>query len=90
MYRADHPPDDDASSNWDTSCEHHADVANLLCALLSGHGIDCAVTTYRDSHDFPSAADGLAVALPWLACKLGTPGVPAQQLPGGAGGPVDG
>ena len=69
--------------DWDTfSSEDYAPVANQLCQLLSGHGIECAVSSYSGAHDFPSAANGLAAALPWLAGKIGTPGVPGQPLPG--------
>jgi S-formylglutathione hydrolase FrmB len=36
-------------------------------------------------HDWPSAASALPIALPWLAGRLGTTGVPAVPLPGAPG-----
>jgi len=75
-------PAGDASGDWDTYSEDHARTAGWLCQLLSAHGIECAVSSYSGSHDFPSAANGLADALPWLAGKIGTPGVPRDPLPG--------
>ncbi len=63
-----------------------AAAANYLCELGSKYGIECAVVAKPSDHDFPSAANVFADALPWLAAKLGTPGVPPVPLPG-AGGP---
>jgi S-formylglutathione hydrolase FrmB len=84
VYRpgAAEPPADDASGEWDTSSEEYANTANQICSLLSAHGIECAVSSYLGAHDFPSAANGMAAALPWLAGKIGTPGVPPEPLPG--------
>lgn len=75
-------PIGDPPADWMTFSEDHANTADQLCQLLSGHGIDCAVSSYSGSHDFPSAANGLAAELPWLAAKIGTPGVPREPLPG--------
>jgi S-formylglutathione hydrolase FrmB len=75
-------PVGDAFGDWKTYSEDYPSTADQLCQFLSGHGIECAVSSYAGSHDFPSAADGLAAALPWLAGKIGTPGVPTDQLPG--------
>ena len=72
----------DRFGDWDTVSEHHADTANQLCKLLSAHGIECAVSSYAGAHDFPSAANGLAAALPWLAGKIGTPRVLPSAMPG--------
>jgi S-formylglutathione hydrolase FrmB len=57
-------------------------AANSLCAIGSGHGIRCAVVTQSGRHDWPFAAQSFATALPWLAGRLGTPGVPRVTLPG--------
>ena len=48
----------------------------------SAHGIRCAVVTQAGRHDWPFAAQAFADALPWLAGRLGTPGVPRVPLPG--------
>lgn len=66
-----HPPD----PSGDT-----AGVAQYMCALASGHGIECAVVPEPGGHDFPSAVKMFRMALPWLAGRLGTPGVPAVRL----------
>jgi S-formylglutathione hydrolase FrmB len=73
-------PTDDALGDWDPDSEERGSAADQLCRLLSGHGIDCAISSYPGSHDFTSAANGLAAALPWLAGKIGTPGVARQPL----------
>lgn len=75
-------PPGDPFADWTTYSEEYANTANMLCQLLSAHGTECAVSGYGGVHDFPSAAIGLANALPWLAGKIGTPGVPAVPLPG--------
>jgi S-formylglutathione hydrolase FrmB len=72
----------DSSGDWDTSSEDHARTADQLCQLLGAHGIECAVSSYSGAHDFPSAANGLAAALPWLAGRLGTPSAAHAPLPG--------
>ncbi|MGV0744996.1 alpha/beta hydrolase [Mycolicibacterium sp. XJ870] len=84
VYRAagNTPPPPEAIANWDPYSEDHADNANKLCALLSGHGVECSVSSYSGSHDFPSAGKAFAAALPWLASKIGTPQVPPTPLPG--------
>ena len=71
----------DTLRDWDTYSENHTKTANQLCVLLSTHGAECSVVGYRGGHDFPSAAHGFADALPWLAGRLGTPGVPRIPLP---------
>jgi S-formylglutathione hydrolase FrmB len=75
-------PVGDAFGDWKTYSEEYANTADQLCSFLSGHGSECAVSSYSGGHNFPSAANGLADALPWLAGKIGTPGVPPQPLPG--------
>lgn len=57
-------------------------AANSLCRLGSAHGIRCSVVTQPGRHDWPFAAQAFATALPWLAGRLGTPGVPRLALPG--------
>ncbi len=57
-------------------------AANTLCTLGSTHGIRCTVMTQPGRHDWPFAARAFAAALPWLAGRLGTPGVPRLPLPG--------
>jgi S-formylglutathione hydrolase FrmB len=57
-------------------------AANSLCTAGSAHGIRCAVVTQPGRHDWPFAAHAFADALPWLAGRLGTPGVPRVPLPG--------
>ena len=57
-------------------------AANSLCTVGSAHGIRCAVVTQPGRHDWPFAAQAFADALPWLAGRLGTPGVPRVPLPG--------
>lgn len=76
------PADGDLLRDWDTYSEDHAKTADQLCALLSAHGAECSVVGYPGGHDFPSAANGFKDALPWLAGRLGTPGVRPVPLPG--------
>jgi S-formylglutathione hydrolase FrmB len=71
-----------SADDWDTTSEDHVSIANKLCVFLSGYEIECAVSSYSGSHDFESAGNGFAAALPWLAGKLEAPGVPSQPLPG--------
>ena len=57
-------------------------VAQYMCALASSYGIECAVVPDPGNHDFQHAVRIFGSALPWLAGKLGTPGVPSVPLPG--------
>ncbi|MDD4867489.1 MAG: alpha/beta hydrolase-fold protein [Mycobacterium sp.] len=57
-------------------------AAYSLCAVGRAHGIDCAVLAQPGKHDWPFAARAFAAALPWLAGRLGTPGIPRTPLPG--------
>ena len=59
-----------------------ARAANALCALGAANGIDCAVVVQPGKHDWPFADQAFATALPWLAGRVATPGVPAEPLPG--------
>ncbi|HEY5150399.1 MAG TPA: hypothetical protein VIJ23_11355 [Mycobacterium sp.] len=72
----------DSLHDWDNYSEDHTTTANQLCELLSAHGAECSVVGYRGGNDFHSAANGFKDALPWLAGRLGTPGVPQIPLPG--------
>jgi S-formylglutathione hydrolase FrmB len=56
--------------------------ANYLCALASSNGVECSVVAEPTKHDWPSGAEQFANALPWLAGRIGTPGVPRVLLPG--------
>ncbi len=57
-------------------------AANALCGLGRPYDIDCAVVPQPGKHDWPFADQVFATALPWLAGRLGTPGVPRIPLPG--------
>jgi S-formylglutathione hydrolase FrmB len=56
-------------------------AAYWLCGLGRANGIDCAVLPQPGKHDWPFADRAFAAALPWLAGRLGTPGVPRIPLP---------
>jgi S-formylglutathione hydrolase FrmB len=56
-------------------------AAYSLCALGRANGIDCAVLPQPGKHDWPFADRAFAAALPWLAGRLGTPGVTRIPLP---------
>ena len=74
--------DDDTPQPDLSNGGEYAAAGQYMCALASGHGIDCAVVPQPGNHDFPSAVNMFASALPWLAGKLGTPGVPVVPMPG--------
>lgn len=76
------PPDPAELSDWDPYSEEHEANARKLCLLLSGHNVECTVVGYGGSHDFQSAGEAFATALPWLAGRIGTPDVPERPLPG--------
>lgn len=57
-------------------------AATSLCALGQANGIDCAVVTEPGRHDWPFAEHAFMAALPWLAGRLSTPGVPPVSFPG--------
>jgi S-formylglutathione hydrolase FrmB len=56
-------------------------AAYSLCALGRANGIDCAVLPQPGKHDWPFGGRAFAAALPWLAGRLGTPGVTRTALP---------
>ncbi len=82
VYRAPTDAGPLPGDDTDPKPEDHAAIANRLCQSASGHGIECAVVPNPGKHDFSSAASAFAAALPWLAGKLGTPGVPPIAMPG--------
>ncbi len=57
-------------------------AAYSLCALGRANGIDCAVLPQPGRHDWPFADRAFAAALPWLAGRIGTPGVARTELSG--------
>ncbi|ORV65335.1 hypothetical protein AWC03_02455 [Mycobacterium europaeum] len=57
-------------------------AAYSLCALGRANGIDCAVVPQPGKHDWPFADRAFTAALPWLAGRLGTPGIARTALPG--------
>jgi len=65
-----------------TSTDGSAAVAQYMCALASSYGIECSVVSQPGKHDFVNAMHIFESALPWLAGRLGTPGVPVLPLPG--------
>jgi len=56
-------------------------AAESLCHLGRASGINCAIVSQPGKHDWPFAANAFAAALPWLAGRLGTPGLPVTPLP---------
>ncbi|ORW75273.1 alpha/beta hydrolase [Mycobacterium saskatchewanense] len=56
-------------------------AAYSLCSLGRANGIDCAVVAQPGKHDWPFADRAFAASLPWLAGRLGTPGVTRIPLP---------
>jgi S-formylglutathione hydrolase FrmB len=82
VYRAPTDAGPRPAGDTDPQPEDHAAIANSLCQSASIHGIECAVVSDPGKHDFSSAASAFAAALPWLAGKLGTPGVPPIAMPG--------
>jgi S-formylglutathione hydrolase FrmB len=56
-------------------------AAESLCELGRANGINCTIVAQPGKHDWPFAGNAFAAALPWLAGRLGTPGVPVTQIP---------
>ena len=56
-------------------------AAESLCELGRANGINCTIVAQPGKHDWPFASNAFAAALPWLAGRLGTPGVPRIPLP---------
>ena len=76
------PPTTDELQDWNPFSEDHEANADLLCRLLSGHGVECSVVGYPGGHDFQSAGAELATALPWLAGRLAMPFAAPIPMPG--------
>jgi S-formylglutathione hydrolase FrmB len=66
------------------SPEAHQQIADYLCAAASSVGIECSVEPKPGDHKFGTAKRRFAEALPWLAGRVHTPGVPEIPLPGAA------
>jgi S-formylglutathione hydrolase FrmB len=58
-----------------------AAAAESLCDLGRANGINCTIVAQPGKHDWPFASNAFAAALPWLAGRLGTPGVPRIPSP---------
>ena len=56
-------------------------AAESLCGLGRANGINCAIVAQPGKHDWPFASTAFAAALPWLAGRLATPGVPRIAAP---------
>jgi S-formylglutathione hydrolase FrmB len=56
-------------------------AAETLCELGRANGVSCAIVAQPGKHDWPFASTAFTAALPWLAGRLGTPGVPRIALP---------
>jgi S-formylglutathione hydrolase FrmB len=56
-------------------------AAESLCELGRANGINCTIVAQPGKHDWPFASNAFAAALPWLAGRLGTPGVPRIPSP---------
>lgn len=84
VYRAPAGPDagvDPQVIDDDRNVLNPAATANYLCELGSNHGMECAVVSGPGEHSFQNAGDNFSKALPWLAGRLNTPGVPSIPLP---------
>ncbi|MEZ0050091.1 S-formylglutathione hydrolase FrmB [Mycobacterium sp. MAA66] len=66
--------------------EDHLAIANYLCAVASGAGMECSVDPQPGDHKFGTAKRRFATSLPWLAGRLHTPGAAEVPLPGAGGG----
>jgi S-formylglutathione hydrolase FrmB len=84
IYRAGtttHPGELDVPPPDASTGGHNAAVAQYMCALASSYGIDSSVVSQPGSNDFSTAVNMFASALPWLAGKIGTPGISNSELP---------
>lgn len=82
VYREGRDAPDAPQPEWFSFSDDHVRIANTLCSFVSNYGIECAVVSTPDSHDFQGAGAAFNAALPWLAGKIGTPGVSRIPLPG--------
>jgi S-formylglutathione hydrolase FrmB len=72
---------DTTLASHDVNPGDQAAAAESLCALGRANGIDCAIVAQPGKHDWPFASNAFAASLPWLAGRLGTPGVPHIHAP---------
>jgi S-formylglutathione hydrolase FrmB len=56
-------------------------AAETLCDVGRSNGINCIIVAQPGKHDWPFASNAFVAALPWLAGRLGTPGVPRIPSP---------
>ncbi|MGH3724344.1 MAG: alpha/beta hydrolase [Mycobacterium sp.] len=56
-------------------------AAGRLCEAGRSAGIDCAVVKRTGNHDWVYAQEAFAQAFPWIAGRLGTPGIVRMPLP---------
>jgi S-formylglutathione hydrolase FrmB len=56
-------------------------AAESLCGIGRANGINCAIVAQPGKHDWPFASNAFAAALPWLAGRLATPGIPRIAAP---------
>lgn len=75
-------PSPTVSADWGTDSVDQGVIAHSTCELVSQYGIDCAVVPIHGSHDLVSAGHAFTDALPWLAARIGTPGVRPIPMPG--------
>jgi S-formylglutathione hydrolase FrmB len=64
-----------------TKPDDQISAAESLCALGRANGINCAIVAQPGKHDWPFASNAFAAALPWLAGRLDTPGMPRIPAP---------
>ncbi|GCA97191.1 alpha/beta hydrolase family protein [Mycolicibacterium sp. NCC-Tsukiji] len=64
------------------------EAGKTLCALGRQLGIDCAVVAQPGKHDWPFAVTAFQTSFPWLAGRVGTPGVPVTGFPAGSSAPA--
>jgi S-formylglutathione hydrolase FrmB len=62
--------------------DNHAAAAGSLAQTASANGIECSILEISGKHDWSLGAAAFELTLPWLAGRLGTPGVPRAPIPG--------
>jgi S-formylglutathione hydrolase FrmB len=70
-----------SARNRDANAGGQDVAANSLCTLGAMRGIECAVVAQPGKHDWIFASTTFVTALPWLAGRIGTPGVPRVGYP---------
>jgi S-formylglutathione hydrolase FrmB len=61
--------------------DSHAVAADKLCRLGEANGIECSIVAQGGKHDWEFATAVFKSTLPWLAGRLGVPGVPPIPMP---------